>query len=389
MSTSRRDWLIGAGALAAGAAFATSEASAYARRRYPQPEPKAQPLAKLPSGPVQIVVSLRDQKLWIYDKDGLVETSTISSGTDGYPTPTGVFAILEKNIRHFSNIYGGAPMPYMQRLTMSGVALHQGVVTGRPASHGCVRLPAAFAPQLFQMTKIGARVIIMHGEAKPVDIAHSALFVAKPIPVVKPEDMPEAAGKAKAIAASVGKDLEAAVMLARIGSITAWRRDELRKLPVSVFVSRAEKRMYVRHGFSPLFDVPVTVSDDDKRIGTHVYTALEAKGEVKGEAKDEGAEMRWSVVTLDNAGAPPQIEPQTSSRRGRTVRAPQPAPIVTAALTGPASTAAEALDRITIPEDARARVCDMLGVGASLIVSDEAPSHEMRVSGTDFVVLVR
>lgn len=381
MSTSRRDWLIGAGALAAGAALASPAAEAYARRRYAQPDPRPQPPAKLPSGPVQIVVSLREQKLWVYDKDGLVETSTVSSGTGGYPTPTGVFAILEKNIRHFSNIYGGAPMPYMQRLTMSGVALHQGVVTGRPASHGCVRLPPAFAPQLFQMTKLGARVIIMHGEAKPVDITHPALFVAKPIPVVKPEDMPEAADKAKAIAASVGKDLEAAVMLARIGSITAWRRDELRKLPVSVFVSKAEGRMYVRHGFSPLFDVPVTVADPDKRIGTHVFTALEPRG--------EAGEMRWSVVTLDNAGAPPQIEPQTSARRGRAVRAPEPAPIVTASLQGPASTAAEALDRLTLPDEARARVCDMLAPGGSLIISDEGPSHEMRVSGTDFVVLVR
>lgn len=382
MSTSRRDWLIGAGALAAGAAFASREAEASARRRrYAQPEPKPQTPPKVPNGPVQIVVSLREQKLWVYDKDGLLETTTVSSGTGGYPTPTGVFSILEKNARHFSNIYGGAPMPYMQRLTMSGVALHQGVVTGRPASHGCVRLPPAFAPQLFQMTRIGARVIIMHGEAKPIDIAHRALFVAKPIPVVKPEDMSEASDKAKAIAAAVSKDHEAAVMLARIGSITAWRREELRKLPVSVFVSKAEGRMYVRHGFSPLFDVPVTVADVDKRIGTHVYTALEPKG--------EAGEMRWSVVTLDNAGAPPLIEPQVSSRRGRAARAPEPAPIVTASLQGPASTAAEALERLTLPDDARARVCDMLAPGASLIVSDEGPSHEMRVSGTDFVVLVR
>lgn len=381
MSTSRRDWLMGVGALAAGAAFASREAEANARRRYAQPEPKPQTPVKQPNGPVQILVSLREQKLWVYDKDGLMETTTVSTGTGGYPTPTGVFSILEKSVRHFSNIYGGAPMPYMQRLTMSGVALHQGVVTGRPASHGCVRLPPSFAPQLYQMTKIGARVMIMHGEAKPVEIAHPALFVAKPIPVVKPEDMPEASDKAKAIAASVSKDLEAAVMLARIGSITAWRREELRKLPVSVFVSKAEGRMYVRHGFSPLFDVPVTVADPDKRIGTHVYTVLEPKG--------DAGEMRWSVVTLDNEGAPPQIEPQMSARRGRAARAPEPAPIVTAALQGPASTASEALDRLTLPEEARARVCDMLAVGASLIVSDEGPSHEMRVSGTDFVVLVR
>jgi hypothetical protein len=230
------------------------------------------------------------------------------------------------------------------------------------------------------MTKLGARVVIMHGEAKPADIEHPALFAVKPIPVVKPEDISDPADKAKAIAASVGKDLEAAVMLARIGSITAWRRDELRKLPVSVFVSKAEGRMYVRHGFSPLFDVPATVADPDKRIGTHVFTALEPKG--------DAGEMRWSVVTLDNAGAPPEIEPQVSSRRVR-ARAPEPKPLVTAALQGPASTPREALDRITLPDEARARVNDMMSVGASLIISDEGPSHEMRVSGTDFVVLVR
>ena len=125
----------------------------------------------------------------------------------------------------------------------------------------------------------------------------------------------------------------------------------------------------------------VTIAEPDKRIGTHVYTALESKG--------EAGEMRWSVITHDNAGAPPQIEPQVTSRRGRSARAAEPAPIVTASLQGPASTASEALDRITMPEEARARICDMLGPGASLIISDEGPSHEMRVSGTDFVVLVR
>ncbi len=231
------------------------------------------------------------------------------------------------------------------------------------------------------MTKIGARVIIMHGEAKPVDIAHPALFVSKPIPVAKPEDIPEAADKAKAIAASVSKDHEAAVMLARIGSITAWRRDELRKLPVSVFVSKAEGRMYVRHGFSPLFDVPVTVADPDKRIGTHVYTALEAKG--------DAGDMRWSVVTFDNDGAPPLNEPQVTSRRGRAVRAPEPPPIVTGALQGPASTAAEALDRLTLPRR-RAPVCATCSPSVRRSsFPTRARATKMRVSGTDFVVLVR
>ncbi len=383
MRTTRRGFIWGAGSVAAGSLLDAGDAAAAYRRRYAQPEPKPQQLAKVPAGPVQIIVSIGSQRLWVYDKDGLVETSTVSTGTGGYPTPTGVFAILEKSVRHFSNIYGGAPMPYMQRLTMSGVALHQGVVTGRPASHGCVRLPPAFAPQLFQMTKLGGRVIVMHGEAAPVEISHAALFAHKPVPVVAPEQIDDPAEKAKAIAAAITKDHESGVMLARIGSITAWRRAELQKLPVSVFVSKAEGRVFVRHGFSPLFDAPATVKDTDKRIGTHVFTALEQKG--------EAGEMRWSVVTIMNDGAPPQIEPQDRrrlSRRGQPQPEP-PQPVVTSALQGPASNASEALDRIEIPEAARTRICDMLGPGASLIISDEGTSHEMRVSGTDFVVLTR
>jgi len=139
--------------------------------------------------------------------------------------------------------------------------------------------------------------------------------------------------------------------------------------------------MFVRHGFSPLFDVPVTIADGDKRIGTHVYTALEPKG--------EAGEMRWSVVTLDNEGAPPQIEPEQSARRRNRAPPPAPKPLVTASLQGPVSSASDALDRIAIPAEARARIEDLVRPGASLIVSDEGPSHEMRVSGTDFVVLVR
>ena len=91
---------------------------------------------------MKIVISIGSQRLWVYDKRGLLETSIVSTGVGGFPTPTGVFAILDKEVQHYSNIYGGASMPFMQRLTMSGVALHSGMITGRP---GLARLhpPAA------------------------------------------------------------------------------------------------------------------------------------------------------------------------------------------------------------------------------------------------------
>src|SRR5258708_31085800 len=98
----------------------------------------------------------------------------------------GVFAVLDKEVQHYSNIYGGAAMPFMQRLTMSGVALHSGMVTGRPASHGCIRLPHAFAIKLYKLTKLGTRVVIAANEPVPSKITHPRLFVRKPAQVVAP-----------------------------------------------------------------------------------------------------------------------------------------------------------------------------------------------------------
>ena len=105
-----------------------------------------------------------------------------SSGQPGFDTPTGVFSILEKHEYHESNIYDGAPMPHMQRVTWSGIALHAGVVPGYRASHGCIRLPASFARSLFKQTKIGARIIITNDETSPVKFEDDLLL--KPLPAV-------------------------------------------------------------------------------------------------------------------------------------------------------------------------------------------------------------
>src|SRR5690606_8804076 len=101
----------------------------------------------------------------------------ISSGQPGHRTPTGVFSILQKARYHESNIYSGAPMPFMQRLTWSGIALHAGQLPGYPASHGCIRLPYQFAQRLFGLTRIGARVVVSHDPVAPVAIAHERLPV--------------------------------------------------------------------------------------------------------------------------------------------------------------------------------------------------------------------
>lgn len=145
--------------------------------------PKAQETAAAPrsDSPLIIVASLRNQRLRVFDVDGEITSSRISSGRPGFATPTGVFSILEKKVQHHSNIYAGAEMPYMERLTWSGIALHAGVVPGYRASHGCVRLPHSFARTLYSMTKLGGRVVITATDAEPVAFSSPKLF--KPLPL--------------------------------------------------------------------------------------------------------------------------------------------------------------------------------------------------------------
>ncbi len=140
---------------------------------------KAPPPVPAVSSPLVAVVSIGRQRVTFYDKNGVVAQSPISSGTSGHDTPQGVFSIIEKKEEHFSNIYDEAPMPFMQRITWSGVALHAGNLPGYPASHGCIRLPYSFAERLFKMTKMNTRVVVMQGEVAPMSIAHPALFQPK------------------------------------------------------------------------------------------------------------------------------------------------------------------------------------------------------------------
>ena len=117
-------------------------------------------------GAVEIVVSIPLQRAFVYRAGTLIGVTTVSTGRPGHETPTGSFPILQKRREHYSNLYNNAPMPFMQRLTWDGVALHAGQIPGRPASHGCVRLPLAFARLLFGVTQVGATVhIVPHSPA--------------------------------------------------------------------------------------------------------------------------------------------------------------------------------------------------------------------------------
>lgn len=120
-----------------------------------------------PEGPTFLIVNVKTQRAVLYRNGVPIAASTASTGRPGYETPTGVFTILQKRVRHFSAKYDNAPMPYMQRLTWYGVALHAGNLPGRPASHGCIRLPLKFAELLYGATKVGMTVMITSSDTSP------------------------------------------------------------------------------------------------------------------------------------------------------------------------------------------------------------------------------
>jgi len=135
-----------------------------------------------PQGPLVIAISIDKQNVKIYDANGFFAEAPVSTGMKGHPTPMGVFSVIQKHKLHHSNIYSGAPMPFMQRITWSGVAMHAGVLPGYPASHGCIRMPMAFAVKMWNWTKMGTRVVVAPGEMSPTSFSHPLLVTQKVVP---------------------------------------------------------------------------------------------------------------------------------------------------------------------------------------------------------------
>jgi L,D-transpeptidase catalytic domain len=494
--------------------------SASASAQAPKADVKAVKPAKVPTpvaakpapiGPLIAVVSIANQRISVYNKNGKVTGSSVSSGQSGFETPQGIFSVIAKEKEHFSNLYDDAPMPNMQRITWSGVALHAGNLPGYPASHGCIRLTHDFSAKLFALTKMGTRVIVARNDVVPVNFSHPRLFTPKLIEdaniaagnplentkegqTFEPSSVPmmlgassvsmtdrmgdkmDAAAAAAAAAKPVGISLSAAaamasksareadkvalaaknaaaiktrdsdrataevVVLEKARSVAAAKltgietaitkgaktpealqkledaktvaetrlaelvaqtdaarvvgldrefeafeaedtfktatavkivattaaRDAARKLqPISVFVSRKTNRLYVRQGFAPVFDVPVTITNPDQAVGTHVYTVMDRA--------EDGKSVKWSAVTV--LGGPSEAP---KARKGEKAEPMRAAP----------QTAAGALDRVEMPKEAVDRISEMLTPGSSLIISDKGISNETG-KGTDFVILTR
>ncbi len=417
--------------------------SSGAEAREPRPQRAVEMIAPRDVGePIMAVVSIKGQNVTFYDAEGWMLRAPVSTGMKGRETPAGIFTIVEKNADHRSNLYDDAEMPHMQRLTWNGIAMHGGLLPGRPASKGCVRLPYGFASDLFQRTQLGMRVVISPDDAAPTDVSHAALLVPNAATsAATPERAEMLADEAKAAAtlasdakkaakaasraagpaaaslrslerkkAAADKELAAAEKaLAAAKTEKALTRAEERKAkaeakaadalsrlesarpeaqakidaaaaaqetakaaaekmtetakaasdakldlePVSIFISRATQKIYVRKNtrkpwpdggevYDSSIEAPIDIRDPDQPIGTHVFTAMDSAG----------SGLRWTAVTIDSG-----------------------------------DDANGALDRITIPQDVLDRIATGARPRASIIISDEPLSKETNYR-TEFVAVL-
>jgi hypothetical protein len=335
------------------------------RHRHAKPESaKENQPQQTPKGPLQIIISIADQRVSLYDNGTLVARSSVSTGVRRHPTPLGVFSVLEKERWHRSNIYSGAPMPYMQRITWSGIALHAGELPGYPASHGCIRLTNDFAIRLWHLTKRGARVIIARQDVVPVEITNPHLFVSKPKTAFGSPESP-----AIAVADNSNKTATATADSQGAGSAPSAVAPQ-KVVPISVFVSRKLSRLFVRRGFTPLFDVPVEIQNLEEPLGTHVFTVMESE--------NEGSAVRWSVVSIP--------EQSTSANSAKQRKAPKQQIVESVPSVPSSHDANAALDRLAVPPDAVEQISELLTPGSSLIISDYGISSETGPD-TNFIVL--
>jgi hypothetical protein len=202
-----------------------------------------------PEGPILIVVSLKKQRAYVYRNGIPIGVSTVSTGKPGLETPTGVFTILQKEEEHTSNLYDDAPMPLMQRLTWSGVAMHAGHLPGYPASHGCIRLPQGFAEHLYGVTKLGMTVVITDQDNVP-RIAPTPNFLAEPNQ----------------------NDAKTA------GTEIFWSPDLSPRGPLSIVVSGADKRLVVLRNGVLIGSTPVTVTTPIKAPRAFTLRAVDETG---------------------------------------------------------------------------------------------------------------
>lgn len=228
-----------------------------------------------PEGPVLLVVSLATQRAVIYRNGVPIGISTVSTGRPGYGTPTGTFTVLQRQVEHYSRTYDNAPMPYMQRLTWRGVALHGGNLPGYPASHGCIRLPKQFARLLYGVTRLGMTVVITDKAVVPRVAPVEALLGGPSAPAISPP-------------------------------VASWNPELSPSGPVSIVISAADRRLVVLRNGIVIARAPVTIDGSIVRTTAYVLRSLPGFAQswlrigLPGQQAETGMELRGRVHVSDD-----------------------------------------------------------------------------------------
>lgn len=283
------------------------------------------------AGPEVMIVSLTEQRAYVYRNGILIGASTVSTGRPGHLTPTGVFTVLQKRKEHRSSIYDAAPMPYMERLTWGGIALHAGGLPGFPQSHGCVHLPSEFAKLLFAVSPAGMTVVISSDATTPEQVAHPGYLA--PVTVL--------GGHAIPVDPLQGADLE------------RWHPELSTSGPISIVLSRASQLVVAYRDGIEIGRSKITIAGDEP-IGGHVLVLVKTPtdGPIDPYVPDP-TQYRWLNIKVpgDEAHAGVAVDPA-------------------------------AVDRIKIPSDFVHRINGVLTPGTTLLVIDDAISAETSGSVT-------
>jgi L,D-transpeptidase catalytic domain len=272
------------------------------------------------TGPVVMVVSITEQRAYVYRNGVLIGATTVSTGRPGHPTPTGVFTVLQKQKEHRSTIYDGAPMPYMERLTWGGIALHAGGLPGYPESHGCIHLPSEFARRLFEISPNGMTVVIGSDASEPMRVAHPGYLA--PVSVVGGQPIaPDPLTPSEA---------------------ERWQPELSTTGPVSIVLSQGSKRIIVYRNGIEIGRSELTVSGDAP-LANHALVLSEGPSSVPDPYVPDPTKYRWLRVGvaghLGEEGT--QVDPA-------------------------------AVARIKIPPEFVQRLNGILTPGATLFVTDES-----------------
>jgi hypothetical protein len=285
------------------------------------------------TGPVVMVVSINEQRAYVYRNGILIGATTVSTGRPGHETPTGVFTVLQKQKEHRSTIYDGAPMPYMERLTWGGVALHAGGLPGYPESHGCVHLPSEFARLLYAISPSGMTVVIASDATEPQPVAHPGYLVP--------------------VSLSGGQPIERIPLAAT--EEDRWQPDLSPSGPVSIVLSQRSHRVIVYRNGIEIGRARLTVSGDAP-LANHALVLAEGASSGADPYVPDASRYRWLRI-----GVPGHL--------------------------GEAGTEAdpEAIARISIPAEFVRQVTAILSPGATVLVTDEPLSPQN--SGTKVQVI--